>query len=245
MSRLKDLIKYYYTVTFKTDLRTKKIISNKHFLNYLKDGNFDTKFRDLHYDWFNSILSSQSITERFQNPLPCLSFGALKYIENFLNKDSKVFEWGSGTSTLWFSKISKIVFSIEHNTKWFKVVKGFIEKEKIMNTKLRLIAPSQYSSDNIYCSGKDKLNYEIYAKAIDDNDKVFDLILIDGRARVGCIFHSVKKIKPKGLIVLDNSQRERYEEGKIFLARNGFKETIYYDHSPYQFNKQYTSIFQA
>lgn len=41
-------------------------------------------------------------------------------------------------------------------------------------------------------------------------DASFDVVLIDGRARPACICHSVAKVKPGGMLILDNSDRAYY-----------------------------------
>jgi hypothetical protein len=41
-------------------------------------------------------------------------------------------------------------------------------------------------------------------------DQFFDLVLVDGRARKGCIEHAIKKIRSNGYLVLDNSSTKEY-----------------------------------
>ncbi|MBN8710079.1 MAG: hypothetical protein J0I10_11890, partial [Verrucomicrobia bacterium] len=38
----------------------------------------------------------------------------------------------------------------------------------------------------------------------------FDAVLVDGRARPSCIMHSLDKVKPGGLLVVDNAERDYY-----------------------------------
>jgi predicted O-methyltransferase YrrM len=55
------------------------------------------------------------------------------------------------------------------------------------------------------------MDFALYVKQIDEfPDEYFDIILIDGRARPSCIKRSVSKVKPGGLLILDNSEREYY-----------------------------------
>jgi hypothetical protein len=47
--------------------------------------------------------------------------------------------------------------------------------------------------------------------AIDEfDDGYFDLISIDGKGRVGCLFHAIPKLRPGGCLVLDDSNRSEY-----------------------------------
>ncbi len=55
------------------------------------------------------------------------------------------------------------------------------------------------------------MSFEKYVRSIDRFiDKSLDLVIIDGRARLSCITHALKKIRPGGYLMLDDSERERY-----------------------------------
>ncbi|MGQ4876499.1 MAG: hypothetical protein ACP6IY_20740 [Promethearchaeia archaeon] len=130
----------------------------------------------------------------------------------FLNKYMKPnfigFEFGSGASTLWFAKRIKYLISIEHSEFWYKNVLEKLKKKKIDNVTLKLI-PLERDLN------KDK--YSNYINKFPNN--YFDIILIDGRNRVNCIKNSINKLKKGGFLVLDNSERKRYEDG-IKLLKN-------------------------
>lgn len=49
---------------------------------------------------------------------------------------------------------------------------------------------------------------QAYIKKFPDN--YFDIVLVDGRSRPSCLFHSLNKVKKGGLLVLDNAEREYY-----------------------------------
>ncbi len=52
-------------------------------------------------------------------------------------------------------------------------------------------------------------------------DNYFDFVLIDGRARVACMINEIDKIKNEGILILDNSDREKYHS--IFYIFDGWK----------------------
>ena len=54
-------------------------------------------------------------------------------------------------------------------------------------------------------------------------NKTFDIILVDGRDRVNCIKQSIDCLTSNGVLILDDSQRDRYQEGIDFLHKKGFK----------------------
>jgi len=155
---------------------------------------------------------------------PWVVVNTKNWLDNFLKKDMKIFEYGSGESTIYFSQHVKNIYSAEHDNDWFIKIKKMCKKFAIKNCTLFLIKPekNQDNHDEIYSSSNqiyNNLSFEKYCKKIKDfPDNYFDLIFIDGRARNGCLLHSLLKIKKHGAIILDNSEREEYNQGKTSLA---------------------------
>lgn len=143
---------------------------------------------------------------------------AVDFMTNSLEKESHVFEWGSGGSTAYFSNLVKHVTSIEYNPKWHEQVKFFLSQNHIENVDLHLILPQEIKSvepvsSNYRTNSPDHINshFADYVQVIDKfEDNFFDLVLVDGRARVDCINHSMSKVKPGGWLVLDNAERSFY-----------------------------------
>ena len=50
----------------------------------------------------------------------------------------------------------------------------------------------------------------------------FDLVLVDGRARLGCVVSALPKLRPEGVLLLDNSEREDAIEACALLADSGW-----------------------
>ncbi|MGN0395729.1 MAG: hypothetical protein ACI4EF_10215 [Coprococcus sp.] len=135
---------------------------------------------------------------------PWLSKPFIDFIRPRLNKNMSVFEWGCGNSTLFWSHNVERVTAIEYNPKWIDKMKNVIGS----NAEIRYY-PLEY--DGSYC------------RAINETNKQYDIVLIDGRDRVRCARNCVKNLKREGVIIWDNSQREYYQEGFIFLKEQGFK----------------------
>jgi predicted O-methyltransferase YrrM len=68
------------------------------------------------------------------------------------------------------------------------------------------------------------MQFRSYVEAIDAYpDASFDLVVVDGRARPSCLRQAIPKLRPRGLLVLDNSDRDYY----LTLSRallSGFAE---------------------
>ncbi|MEM1217243.1 MAG: class I SAM-dependent methyltransferase, partial [Bacteroidota bacterium] len=54
-------------------------------------------------------------------------------------------------------------------------------------------------------------------------DSFFDLVIIDGRRRNECATVAVQKIKPAGIIIFDDTHREKYSAGCQIIETAGFK----------------------
>jgi hypothetical protein len=55
-------------------------------------------------------------------------------------------------------------------------------------------------------------DFEGYVKAIAEcADDSLDLVLVDGRCRAACVLEAAAKVRPGGLLVLDDSDRDRYQ----------------------------------
>ena len=62
--------------------------------------------------------------------LPWWTFKSIKMLTSHLNRKQKIFEWGSGGSTLYLSKYVKKVTSVENNLTWTKKVNSLLKKTK-------------------------------------------------------------------------------------------------------------------
>jgi len=108
-----------------------------------------------------------------------------KLISKYLNSKKVMLEWGAGGSTVYFSKLVKQYISIEHNLEWYNKVK----KEIGYNVKLYCVPNSGYYNSSIPTKAHQFKNYINY---IDTLNTKYDVVLIDGRARVEC----AKKVIP-------------------------------------------------
>jgi hypothetical protein len=192
-------------------------------------------------DWEKSILDSNFST--LSQEIPWITFPAIRFLKAFLSKEMRVFEYGSGGSTIFFSQRVKEVVSVEHDPKWKSLVVESIDKKELKNCSIFLILPEESAHSKNDLDPEDIDSYKStdganlsktfrdYASSIDKYpEEYFDLILIDGRARPSCFKHAVPKVKRRGgIIMLDNTDRDYYlknignlVEGTKFLDFPGF-----------------------
>lgn len=131
---------------------------------------------------------------------------AVDMLESVVKPTWKAFEWGAGASTIWLARSVGWSVTVEHNCEWYQKVSNRLEEEGLGHTEMALI-PLGASSD-------------AYVRAVDlVDDESLDLVFVDGRLRVYCIAHAVSKLKPGGILVLDNSNRvERYRRALELLS---------------------------
>jgi len=134
----------------------------------------------------------------------------------------EVFEFGCGSSTLWWAdRVSKVV-SCEHDSAWYATMKSQVGP----NVQLELRNLDQG-----------------YASFIEQFPHRFHIAIVDGRDRVNCIKHSLGSLAPDGILLLDNSERPQYLPGIEFLIRQGFRRLDFEGPVPIVSERSMTTIF--
>lgn len=133
-------------------------------------------------------------------PVPWLHPAAVCYLESLLTPDMSVIEHGCGGSTLWFAERVKIVYCYDNNEEWVK---------RIRHDNVR-----RY----VYKSG--------YVLTVGSGD--YDLLFIDGnnQDRPHWISAAHDIVKPGGIVVVDNAEREHYQEALAELRKHCHAPTI-------------------
>lgn len=175
------------------------------------------------YRVLRPLIKLQYKTFRFFNrPAPWLSPAAIIFFKKHLTKEMAVAEFGSGFSTLFIAPKVKQLVSVEHNKTWHKLVCDKIKMMNISNVDYKYIPQEEPKVQDKPLFLKDfdideyeydyRQDYVAYFSALNEYpDEHFDIIIVDGRARPECVFSSYKKLKNGGLMILDNSERERYK----------------------------------
>jgi hypothetical protein len=154
----------------------------------------------------------------------------------------KVFEYGTGGSTLFFLDRVESVVSIEHDAEWAGIVTSALTERERSRWSCHLIRPEKisdtaFSSDRAdyrsSAQGFSGKTFHEYVLSIDDYPEgCFDLIMIDGRARPSCFVHALSKVKNQGYIIWDNTERQNYHE-TMNLAPKCMKMFDFPGPSPY------------
>jgi len=134
--------------------------------------------------------------------LPWFSYGAIDFLENYVGRETRVFEFGSGGSTLFFAQRVKSVVSVEDNAEWCDIVARRIERDGMKNADLRHI-PVTFTTDDAFKNSD-------YLNAV--RESTFDVIVVDGtdwtaNVRPICFEVAEEQIAPGGVILVDDSWR--------------------------------------
>jgi hypothetical protein len=190
-------------------------------------------------------------TDSLKNELPWITFPVIDFLNSWLKKEHRVFEYGGGSSTIYFARRIGELVTVEHHAEWFQNISKVIAEKQITNWKGILAEaqegnpfgnsisdPKHYVSDDANYKGK---HFQKYASAIDSYaDSFFDLVLVDGRVRPSCMHHAIPKIKSGGLLILDNSDRSYYHTAFIELLQKQFEVEIDYP-APSPYSHEFTS----
>lgn len=147
------------------------------------------------------------------NKGPWLAPQSVEFLSLIINRETVVFETGSGGSTLWFAERVKEVLSYENNREWYEKV--------VAESKVRGLNNLNIVFDT---------DYPIRGFSFPDNR--FNFALVDGRGRVRTVETIFKSIVRGGYIVLDNYDREGYASAVQFM-NSSFSERALFDDSRY------------
>jgi predicted O-methyltransferase YrrM len=163
--------------------------------------------------------------------LPWISYDAIEMLREHLKPNSRVLEFGSGMSTIWYARNAGHVVSVEDNKNWFDTIGKVFRDNKVANITYSLAE-----------------NAENYVNAGVNAGGCYDLIMVDGSFRSDCIRVSLPLLASGGIIYLDNSDKHSSgsggdtrlaEELLLKYAReNDCEVSSYSDFAPTQFFAQ-------
>ena len=152
--------------------------------------------------------------------IPWITYPAIDFLDNIDFRDCNVFEYGSGSSSFWWSNKAKQVTSVELDTFWYK--------------KMRRLIP-----DNVRLLHEE--NGGMYPNAINNFSEKYDVVVVDGAERYKCVLAAIKNISVRGIVILDNT--EWYPSAARELRNSGFVQIDFYGLSPNNSFPSLTSIF--
>jgi Methyltransferase domain len=163
--------------------------------------------------WTYSLLKVHDSAALADLDVPWWTYRAIDVVDAWLSARPhpiRVFEYGSGASTAWLARRTDEVHSVEHHAGFAEMMRPLLQK--IADIDLIVIEPVKTATPTVPSNkeGHAGLDFAEYVAAIDKVGGMFDLIVIDGRAREACLRASISHLKSDGIIVFDNTRRARY-----------------------------------
>lgn len=118
---------------------------------------------------------------------PWLAQGTIAWLDEHLPREGVGIEWGSGRSTQWFARRLRHLTSVESDSRWHTIVSEQIAELPNVDYLLR----------------SDEAGYVGVVDGFDDES--VDFVLVDGDFREACIRTAIPKLKPGGLLAVDNT----------------------------------------
>lgn len=193
---------------------------------------YSEKFNKFIEMWQKEFAIERSIDEKIcadkdGNPIPWYTYPAIEYLSQFDYSDKEIFEYGCGYSSMFWANRAKKVTSIEDNLKWFERWQ------------------QEFSHQNLEIRWRDE--GEIYENAIFEDNKKYDVIVVDGKRRAECAEMAVKGLAEGGVIILDDSDRintsQEYVKAVDTLKKADLIQVDFYGFCPMNNYTKTTSIF--
>ena len=157
--------------------------------------------------------------------LPWLPFPLIDVLEAAVVPGARVFEYGGGGSTLWFLDRGASVVTVEHHPDWARTLRSVIDNRDWTLLERGLEDDAQ-----------------AYVEAISEfPDGEFDVVVVDGRERVRCALAALDKVRPGGLLILDDIDRDRYAPALEGIA---WPRTDYVAFAPAKPTLAYSAAFE-
>ena len=137
----------------------------------------------------------------------------------------RMVEWGSGgSSRAWLDMLPslELLWSVEHNVEWAEKVRNDIEDPRFhlvheapIGTEEPEFIPRNSESGHIHREWcllleQDASIMARYIESPTNANVTFDVALVDGRARIHCLRKAFELVRPGGMVILHDAQREEY-----------------------------------
>ena len=174
------------------------------------------------HGWARSLRTKTPVDEE-GNPIPWIPYVAVDFLAERLRPDLSVLELGAGYSTLFFmTRVARVV-SIEHEREWADWVRA-------------------RASGNVTVVDVDGGSPESYLAPLHAHAS-FDLVFIDGVHRTDAFAAALESLTPRGVIVLDDSQRSAYAPALDAADDAGFRHLHLTGHKAASVNLYRTTVF--
>ena len=198
------------------------------FLRALLNRQFATQLASLALDgylhdvgWTRSA-RERTVVDAAGSPVPWATYPFIEFVGPRLRKELLVFEYGAGASTFYYATHAGRVVAVEHDAAFAADIRP------------RLPGNAQLWEQPLG---------EAYVRAVTRLDAAPDVVSVDGRERVACALAALEVLPPRGVLILDDSERVEYEPACVRLTDAGFRRLDFWGFSPGLASRRCTSVF--
>lgn len=170
--------------------------------------------------WFKSRKSGMPV-DRDGKPIPWMTYPLISFLNNRLDDSHRVFEYGSGNSTKWLAERVNEVICVEHSVLWANTIRDKLP------TNVDLVHQNEK---------------EPYVDEVSKHGE-FDVIIVDGEWRNECLASAVENLSESGVIILDNSDRDKYRPMMKNLEQQGYNSIKFRGMAPIIRTESETMVF--
>jgi len=171
--------------------------------------------------------------------LPWMSWKAIDFLESYVQPGLRVFEWGGGGSTLFFSRRGCHVTTVESNEKWLQVINASRQQGNAGegSMAIRFIPAETQAPEKI----------AEYIHSVNEGAP-WDIVIVDGLersylSRMDCLREVPGMVKKGGLLIVDDSYRALYREIPDIL--HGWKREVFRGLGSARLGVTQTDIYHA
>jgi hypothetical protein len=172
--------------------------------------------------WVRSVCRAETAIDATA-PLPWATFPYIAFLGPRLRTDLRLFEYGAGSSTLYYAQRVREVFAVEHD-------EAFV----------RALAPHLPGNAHLV---HEPLHAESYVRAMVQAGGRFDVAVVDGRDRVRCAAVALTRLTAGGVLVLDDAERDEYGAATAAWTAAGFRRLDFWGLAPGSVGTKSTAIF--
>jgi hypothetical protein len=202
---------------------------------------------DDRHRWIRTIGTKRLKENPLNETYPWFAFSSIAYLAALIRPDMKVVEYGSGYSTIWWASRVGEVTSVERSREWLAEVDAALSKHALKNAHL---IPFNKFSPGTEEEIRARCNWDMLSPAVSDYvlsagvlPKSCDVVVIDDIFRNEVALAAIEIVKPGGLLILDDSERERYLPTIKLLGSLGWSFASFYGSPPYHFHEKQTTIW--
>ena len=202
---------------------------------------------DARHTWIQTVSISHLQTAPFENIYPWFVFQSIDYLDKHVSPNMHVLEFGCGYSTIWWAQRISRLISIERSTYWIAEVKCTLSKHDMTNVELIPFMGFTGTTEEEISSGCDGVqlasHIQQYAQAGQEMTGLYDIVVVDDVFRNEVAAAAIVQLKPGGMLILDDSERERYKPTFDLFTRMGWSFASFYGATPYHFHEKQTTIW--